>query len=194
MSTIDYGSVTRADLEMTREPRKSQFTVVHKPTGTVATDPVVPGSYAPARFRRPTNLPKENRQVNMEGYIESTNEEDTQLYVITIGDEASNEYLDALVGDTEALRISFEGRAGVVAPTVVQSGQQTAPEAATEAPSPDAVSAGAPMEEVSESDPALAARQESEADEPQPNTDIVPEAVGDVGTEELDDILAKLNS
>lgn len=199
MTTIDYGSVNREDLEMHREPRKSQFTVTHKPTGAVATDPVVPGSLTPARFRRPSNLPKENRVAGMEGYIESTSEDDKQFFLIIEAGEnraAQNQYLDALAGDAAALQRSFEGPAKTAAEVKSAGGQQTAPEAASEAPEPE-------RQAESQPGPTVPSPEDAPADEPEPaeeptpaesGLDAEPAAVAVGDSDELDDLLAGLDS
>jgi len=179
MTTIDYGGVSRDELEMTREARKSQFSVVHKPSGAVALAPVVPGSLAPARFRRPANMPKENRVKEMEGYVESTREEDTQLYIITTGESARNEYLDALVADPNALRASFEG----------VKAQQTA-ETTDEAPVPAGTPTAEPASPNEESAPVAQPQQtppDNDAQAPAPT-------VSKETEDELDDLLAELET
>lgn len=107
MAELDFSNIKAEDLEMRREPRKSRFTVVHKPTGTVGENPVSPGSHTEARFRKPTNLPKENRVANMDGYVEGVGDDDKGFWPIIKGDEPKNEYLVALVADPEALKITF---------------------------------------------------------------------------------------
>lgn len=200
MTTIDYASVKREELEMHREPRKSQFTVVHKPSGAVATDPVVPGSLTPARFRRPSNLPKENRVAGMEGYIESTSEDDKQFFLIIEAAEnraAQNQYLDALAGDPAALQRSFEGPAKTASEVKAAGGQQTAPEAASEAPAPERQAESQPGPTVPEPEEVPADAPEP-AEEPTPAESGVEEpapvgaAVGD--SDDLDDLLAGLDS
>lgn len=158
MSTIDYASVKREDLEMKREPRKAQITVVHLPTGTVASDPVVPGSLTPARFRRPTNLPKENRLKGMEGYIEGQEEDTKTFFPIYTGENPKNEYLDALANDPEALKASFEGTKGKAAPpTTPETPEETIAAAAPAADAePPAEQAPAEPEEMAELDDILA--------------------------------------
>ncbi len=108
MTDIDYSLVKREDLAIVREPRKSKFHVIHKPTGKISETPVAPGSGVEARFRRPSVLPKENRLKDMEGYIEGRDSEDKSFWVIVGGSSPRNEYLDALAKDPEALKASFD--------------------------------------------------------------------------------------
>lgn len=185
MSTIDYTQVSRDDLEMLREPRKSQFTVRHKPTGVVAQSPVIPGSLSPARFRRPSNLPKENKVEGMEGYIEGRNESDTALYVITTGEKARNEYLDALASDPVALKACFEG-ISKEAPTQAQVPGESSPAP----PSPPAAET-TPAEQPSSTSGEELVEQPSDVSAPAEAAaadDTPIEGVED----ELDDLLSKL--
>jgi hypothetical protein len=176
---LDYSTVQASDLEMVREPRKSTFTVIHKPTNTVGTTPVVPGTLSEARFRRVgSKLPKENRVAGMEGYIEGVDEADTGIFAIVTaaeGREAKNEYLEALVANPAALKATFEGKPkGSAAPAEGQTAEQAAvaPSAPSETPQ-------APVETPQ---PAAAVPEAAPAEE----------AVSPSGNEELDDLLATL--
>lgn len=108
MSQLDYNAITSADLELVREPRRSTFTVVHKPSGTVGKTPVIPGSHEPARFRRPNKVPKENRSADMIGFVEGRGDA-SGMWPLIGGDNPRNEFLVALCEDKEALRKTFEG-------------------------------------------------------------------------------------
>jgi hypothetical protein len=196
MTGIDYSTVSRDDLELIREPRKSQFTVVHKPTGAVGSTPVVPGSLSPARFRRPTNMPKENRAPHMEGYIEGR-EEDTQgFYIIVAGETPRNEYLDALAGDADALRATFEGASsqGTAAPTAeapTAAEGETPPEGtADEQPTEEAATAAEEQNPASSEDATLADSEALTEGATPPSGD---EVVGQDEANNLDQILATLN-
>jgi hypothetical protein len=159
ITDIDYTKVNGADLEMRREPRKSKFSVVHKPTGAVAEDPVAPGNYAEVRFRRPAGMPKENRPKDMTGYVESRSETGGAVWPIIEttkkeGDKdvttVDNQFLTALANDPEALKRSFEGQpaeaGGADAESASSNGASTTtPEAAAAAAAAAAGTAQAPQ-------------------------------------------------
>jgi hypothetical protein len=112
MSTIDYTTVKPEDLEIVREPRKSKIRLRHIPSGTLAETPLSPGTLKEVRFRRHNSLPKENRQKDMTGYIETTSDDTAGFWPI-IGEPGQenfrNDYLIAVAADANALKASFEG-------------------------------------------------------------------------------------
>lgn len=181
-NTIDYSSVKAEDLIMQREPRKATITVLHKPSGKVASDPVVPSDKSGARFRRPSTLPKENRQKGMEGYIEGANKNGLYVIIGNPGDEGyKNEYLEALANDPEALKASFEGTPKAAK---ASDGEQ--------APKPAAKKPAATQQSVTESPSEAASAPAPEvppAPAVEPTEPISPEAADD-----LDKMLADLET
>jgi len=173
-TTIDYASVTVADLDIKREPRKSKFALVHTPTGRIAEDPVVPGSLTEARFRRHTGLPKENRIKDMIGYIESKDDDDKNFYPIVGGENPRNEYLDALTKDPAALKACFEGPpqtsdstpAQQVTPPMPDPAEATSQE---QSPQPPTTEAQEPPQTEAPETPQSENGAQSEATEVQPS-------------------------
>jgi hypothetical protein len=161
-----YDDVKPEDLEMVRVPRQSRITVKHVPSGEVAETPVAPGSHVEVRFRRPTGIPKDRRVTNMEGYIEPvTDEANSQLWMITTGDDGKNEYLKALAADPAALKASFEGGAKKASkgkpdkPTEQQDSGASADSTEPE-PAPEAAAANIVNDETPPAETPPAVRQE----------------------------------
>jgi len=201
MAPFDYSTVKVEDLELHREPRKSQFTIVHKPSGAVAQEPVVPDTFSPARFRRPTQLPKENRTKGMVGYIEGADSESKSLFVILEGDGAKNEYIEALVASPDTLKACFEGAPKTDKPAKTEAPEASAapatPAAAEVDPSevptaaPTSPIADTPGEDASESLAAVAVAADSEAGQAEP-AEVVD--VPDSSMSELDELLSGLDN
>lgn len=197
---FDYTTCQHTDLEMLREPRKSVIKVKHKPSGAIAESPVVPGPLSAARFRRATNLPKENRVKDMDGYIEG-GPDDKVLFPIIAGETPKNEYLEALAKDPAALKASFEGTPKQSKSAEKQQDEPPAPSATPQAPvaappaqvAPDAAPATVdPPAAPAAQTPEVAATPPASAEAPQPAAEPAPTSSEDPELGELDDILATL--
>jgi hypothetical protein len=106
-ATITWGSVRAEDLEIVRVPRKSHFTVRHRPTGIIAERPVLPLTLEQAKWHNAVTLDKRYRTVKgITGWISSVNRENHVVFLVSV--RGGNEYLKALAADVEALRQSFD--------------------------------------------------------------------------------------
>jgi len=181
IANFDYSSVKPEDLEMRREPRKSKFIVIHKPSSTRAEDPVSPGAYQEVRFRRPAGMPKENRPKDMTGFIEARGEGGKIFPIVETEGVETNHFLIELANDPEALKRSFEGQPEeATATTTSAKTAEEEPQQPEQAAATAATAAG-----TQEETPAT-----PETPKPAPEAD-TSEVSGET-KQELDDLLAGL--